>query len=346
MSKRSACALYLAVLIQPALAGAQEGTPPPVPDAVQPAAAAPQDPEPAQIVIEGRRPGPGLWKVSKDGHVMWVFGLYSPLPRKMEWDAGRVERLVAQSQEVLQAPQTNVGTSSVFGMIAALPAMIGMKKSPDGARLEQVVPADVYGRWTALKGKYLGDDDGVEQYRPLFAADELMNAALERNGLVRSGEVRKQIEKIAKKHDVKLTWTGVRVEIDSPGRALRDFKKSQVEDVACFTKTVERFEGDIDAMRARANAWAEGKIAAIRNLDYAERDDACNNAVLTGSFAKTNPALQNMPERRQASWVKAAETALGANKVTFAMLSMNEILGPKSYLAVLQEKGYAVESPK
>lgn len=345
MNRRNACALYLALLALPLLARAQSDSPPPGPAAVQ-AAEAPQDLAPAQIVIEGRRPGPGLWKVSKDGHVMWVFGLYSPLPRKMEWDAGRVERLVAQSQEVLQPPGANVGTSSMFGMIAALPAMIGMKKNPDGARLDQVLPADVYGRWTALKGKYIGDDDGVEYYRPLFAADELMNAGLARNGLARSTEVRKQIERIARKNDVKLTTTSIHVEIDSPGRALRDFKKSQMEDVACFTKTVERFEGDIDAMRTRANAWAEGNIAAIRNLDYAERDDACNNAVLGGSFAKNNPALQNMPERRLASWLKAVDAALAANKVTFAMLSMNEILGPKSYLAVLQEKGYAVESPK
>jgi hypothetical protein len=337
MSKHSFCALYLAVLAMPALAQTSETTPP--------ADIAVQDSEPAQIVISGRRPGPGLWKVSKGDHVMWVFGLYAPLPKKMEWDAGRVERLVAQSQEVLQPPGANVGTG-FFGMLTALPAMIGMRKNPDGARLAEVVPADTYARWLGLKAKYIGENDGIEQFRPLFAADELMQAGLDKNGLTRSIEVRKQIESIAKKKDIKLTSTGIRIEIDSPGRALKDFKKSQMDDAACFTKTLDRFEGDIDAMRARANAWADGNIAAISTLDYAERDDACNNAIFGGSFAKNHPELLNLRERRLAAWLKAAEHSLDSNKVTFAMLTMNDILGPKNYLAELQAKGYTVESPK
>ncbi|MBC7455556.1 MAG: hypothetical protein H7335_18070 [Massilia sp.] len=48
--------------------------------------------------------------------------------------------------------------------------------------------------------------------------------------------------------------------MDNPRGALRDFKKSQIEDQGCFTKTVERLEVDLDTMRARANAWATGDI--------------------------------------------------------------------------------------
>ena len=89
MSKRYACALYLSVLTLPAVAQTT-AAPEPAP-AVAPAAAA-EEPAPATVVVEGRRPGPGVWKVSKGDHVMWVFGLYSPLPQKMEWDSARVER--------------------------------------------------------------------------------------------------------------------------------------------------------------------------------------------------------------------------------------------------------------
>jgi len=335
MMKRTACALYLACLAVPALA--QTEAAPPAADAAEAVT--------AQIVVSGKRPGPGLWKVSKGEHVMWVFGLYSPLPQKMEWDSARVERLVAQSQEVLGPPVVSVGTG-YLGMLTALPNMIGMKKMPDGAQLHDVVPAEVYTRWQSLKLKYIGDDAGIERYRPMFAADELMDAALKKNGLTKSFVVRKQIEAIAKKNGVKLTDTGVHIMIDNPGSTLKDFKKSQVDDMACFTKTLERFEGDMDAMRGRANAWANGKIAEISQLDYAEREDACNNAVMNGSLAKNHPAMQNMFERRFAAWIKAAETALDKNQATFAMLQMNEIMGSKSYLAALQAKGYTVESPK
>jgi hypothetical protein len=136
---------------------------------------------------------------------MWVFGLYAPLPKKMEWDDGRVERLMGSRRRCCsRRGRVGVGTG-FFGMLTALPAMIGMRKNPDGARLADVVPADTYTRWSGLKAKYIGENDGIEQFRPLFAAHELMQAGLNKNGLTRSVEVRKQIESIAKKKDIKLT---------------------------------------------------------------------------------------------------------------------------------------------
>jgi hypothetical protein len=274
--------------------------------------------------------------------------MYAPLPPKMEWDDSRVDRLIAQSQEVLAPPSAGVGIGWLGGFkaLVALPSLIGLQKNPDGAHLRDVLPADVYGRWSVLKQKYLDDNDSVERYRPLFAAQELTEAALWKSGLSSRVEVRKQVEGIANKRGVKLTQTGFMVNIDDPGRVLKEFKNSQLEDTACFTKTLERFEGDIDAMRVRANAWANGNIAEISSLDYAEREDACNDAVLNSPAARHHPAFQNMRERRQASWLKAAETSLANNRSTVAMLMMSEILGPKSYLAALQARGYTVESPR
>jgi hypothetical protein len=53
-----------------------------------------------------------------------------------------------------------------------------------------------------------------------------------------------------------------------------------------------------------------------------------------------------MRERRLASWLQAAEKSLANNTSTVAMLTMSDILGPKSYLAALQAKGYTVEAPR
>lgn len=88
MNRHTACALYLSFLTLPALAqtaapSAEPGAAPAAEAAVAESVAVPEA-APATVVVEGRRPGPGVWKVSKDGHVMWVFGTYSPLPQKME----------------------------------------------------------------------------------------------------------------------------------------------------------------------------------------------------------------------------------------------------------------------
>ena len=345
MSPRRACALTLSFLILPASA---QTAAPPAPDAapvVAVAQAEAPDAPPATVVVEGRRPGPGVWKVSKGDHVMWVFGLYSPLPQKMEWDAARVERLVGKSQEVLMPPGVSIGVG-FFRSLTLLPTMVGLEKSPDGARLQDVLPTDVYARWQVQKGKYIGGDDGVERLRPFFAAEKLLDAGLKKNGLVYNIDVRDRIEKLAKHDKVKVTGTMLEIELDDPRRTLKEFKQMQMADLSCFTKTLERLDDDIDAMRVRANAWANGNIAEIARLDYAERDEACGNALWTSPLASKTPALQNVPERIRANWFKAAQTALANNASTFALLRMKDIVGPKNYLADLQAQGYTVESPK
>ncbi|MFK3740449.1 TraB/GumN family protein [Massilia sp. TN1-12] len=349
MSKRTACALYFAVLALPALA--QTGAPPSSAEPGQEAhpaaaAAAPELAEaPTQIVVSGRRPGPGVWKVSKGEHVMWVFGIYSPLPAKMEWDASRVERLVAGSQEVLTPPGAN-GHVGFFRGITLLPSLVGLKKNPDGAQLRDVVPADVYARWTGLKEKYLGDDDGVERYRPIFAGQELRQAGMKKNGLATSVQVVKAIEDIARKNKVKVSKTGFEFDVEEPRKMIQEFKKQQMDDVACFTKTLDSIDGDLDAMRARANAWANGNIAEIRSVNFTEREDACNNAILNSSVARNNAQFQDMPGRLRAAWLQSAEKSLAGNASTFAILQMKDILGERGYLADLAAKGYTVESPR
>lgn len=337
-----ACVLVLSSLTLPALAQTAA-----VEQAAAPAsvAAGEPDPAPATVVVEGRRPGPGVWKVSKGDHVMWVFGTYSPLPQKMEWDASRIERLVAHSQEVLMPPAAGAHVGFFRGL-TLLPSLIGIKKNPDGAELHDVLPGDVYARWTILKAKYIGSDDGVERYRPIFAGEELMRAGWKKNGLEYGGVILGTIEGVAKKNKVKVSRTGYEVTLDDPRKLIKDFKKTQLDDVSCLTKTLDTLEGDIDTMRKRANAWANGNIAEIRNVDYLEREDACKNAMLNSAVVKSTAEFQDMRTRLREVWLKTAEKSLADNASTFAILQMKDIVDPQGYLAGLQARGYTVESPK
>ena len=226
-----------------------------------------------EILIVGQRPGPGLWKVSKDDHVLWIFGTYSPLPIKMAWRSQQVETVLAQSQEILGAPGASVGVgfSQAFNLITALPFAIGAKKNPDGALLKDVVPPEVYARWTVLKQKYIGDDDGIEKERPIFAAPALFDKATAQAGLGNDNEVIKAITQFAEEEQRQIHAHRSHAAVDNPRGALRDFKKSSMEDLECFTKTIDRLEVDLDAMRARANAWAIGDIEKMRKLSYPDQ---------------------------------------------------------------------------
>ena len=61
-----------------------------------------------------------------------------------------------------------------------------MRHNPDDSRLQDVVPAELYLRWLPLKSRYIGKDDTVERWRPLFAAGELYREAIDDAGLERS----------------------------------------------------------------------------------------------------------------------------------------------------------------
>src|SRR5262245_43034686 len=70
------------------------------------------EPPPVQeletFVVSGEQPGPGLWKVSKGDHVMWVLGAYAPLPKDMIWRTKTIEARIAESQEVLYGGGINI----------------------------------------------------------------------------------------------------------------------------------------------------------------------------------------------------------------------------------------------
>jgi hypothetical protein len=315
---------------------AQEATPPaPTEEAAS---------ETETILLVGQRPGPGLWKVSKGDHVLWVFGSYSPLPLKMEWRSQQVESILAQSQEYLGPPGAH-GHVGFFRGLTLLPSLIGIKKNPDGATLKDVLPADVYARWQPLKTKYLGKDDSIERERPIFVADALYDAALKQSGLGKGYDVSNKINAIVKERKIKKTDTSIALEMDDASKMVKEFKKSSLADTACFDKTLTRLESDLDAMRVRANAWAKGDLEAIQKLSYADQEAECRDALRNADFVKNQKNWQNVQQRVQNAWLTAVDKALEANTTSFAMLRLSDIVGPDSYLTALKAKGYEVVSP-
>lgn len=313
------------------------------------AGATAQETEPApatdSVLIVGQRPGPGLWKVSKGDHVMYIFGEYAPLPVKMEWRSHEIEAIMSRAQEYLPKPDFGVSVGG-WGMMKMLPFAIGFKDIPDGAKLVDVLPAETYDRWQALKAKYIGKNSGIERERPMFVAETLYAKGLESNGLTMRTGVRAKLDGLAKEHKVKVTRSGIHVELENPVEALKTFKKSPGSDTACFAKTVENLESDMSAMREQANAWAVGDMAKITSLSFAEREEACKNAFLNNEAVKSNEKLRNADQVAQQKWMANAERALESNNTTIAVLSLYRLLDPKGPLAELKAKGYKVESPE
>lgn len=324
--------------------GARAQSVPPDADPIQPPLAE-ATPVLEAVLVSGEQPGPGLWRVSKDEHVLWILGTLSPLPKRMRWQSDEVAALIAGSQQVLaQGHATIRADVGFFGQLMLLPAALRARNNPDGATLAQVLPAELYQRWTALKRKYLGRDRGVEKRRPILAADKLYEEALDEAGLSDTDPVWPAVKKIAKKRKVEIAAPAVELTIDNPKETLKAFARTALDDTGCFALTLERVETDLPAMQARANAWAIGDLERLRELPHPDQDSACTSAVLENGLAR-QLGLTDLPARIRAAWLEAADAALAGNASTFAVLPIEELLDPEGILAELRARGYAVEEP-
>jgi uncharacterized protein YbaP (TraB family) len=297
------------------------------------------------LVVTGEQPGPGLWKVMRGGHVLWILGTLSPLPKDMTWLSRQVEATIAESQEVIAPPSVSFGTElGVMRTMMLIPTALKARKNPDGKTLQDVVPADLYARWTTLKARYIGRDGGVEKWRPIFAAQELYEAAIKQSGMSLKGVVQPVVDKAAKQHDVPITEARVTLKIDDPKATLKEFSASALDDRECFAKTLSRIESDLESMRARGNAWAIGDIPTLRTLPQGDQYRTCLEALAATGVAK-RLNLGDLRQRVTAQWLERAEDAIAKNNSTFATLPVADLLETGGLLDKLRAAGYTVEDP-
>lgn len=321
---------------------AQQASPSPAPDTTPTGPVIDMD----AVVVSGAQPGPGLWRVSRDGHVLYILGTQSPLPKKMTWLSHDVEQAIASSQEAIKPPRVKVDAD--IGIIRGallIPSMLKARRNPDDRTLRDVLPADLYARWQVLKARYLGRDQGVEKWRPIFAARELYEAGLKQAGLAESGIVSPVVDKAIKQHGLKVTTPLLSFKVEQPRQALKEFAGTQLDDSACFRATLDRLENDLPLMTARANAWAIGDIPALRALPYGDQNRTCAQVLTETEFARKR-GIANVGAALEAEWLGAAENALRTNASTFATLPISDLLRSDGPLAKLQARGYLVEAPE
>ncbi len=297
------------------------------------------------MVVSGAQPGPGMWKVSKGENVLWIMGMQSPLPKKMEWVSRKVEQTIAQSDEVLFDTSVSVSTDrGMFGNLLLIPSLYGARKNPNDGQLKDVLSPALYQRWLVLKAKYIGSDDGIEKWRPIFAAQELYDKAIKKSGLSSDNVVKPVVEDAAKEYKKKIIRPKLDVKIEKPKTVIKEFSKTSLADIECFSKTMDRLETDLSGMIERGNAWSVGDVEGLKKLSFTDQNQSCISALTNAAISQKN-GFADIRQKAMAEWLKAADTALAKNKSTFAVLPMGDVLKPTGLLASLRAKGYQVEEP-
>ena len=304
-----------------------------------PTAAAPSGAPPMEeVVVTGEHEGPRLWKIRQGDHVLWILGTVTPLPKKMIWQADAVENVLRQSQEVVPSwPAFGIGANP-FTALRVWIQWRGMQKSPDRMNLQQVLPPALYARFSALRARYAPNDTKLDKLRPGFAAERLLDEALDSTGLTLHNEVQRTILKLARKHDVRIHQDKLKVE--DPVDVLKDVGATPLSgEIACLEAVVGRLETDLGPMQQRARAWALGDVDLLRKLNHPDDRTACITAV------STSARVRDLIARAQEDWFTSVEEALRRNRSTLAVQSMDRLLGDNGTLAVLRKQGYDVEGP-
>ncbi len=297
------------------------------------------------MVVTGAQPGPGMWKVSKGDNIMWIMATQSPLPKKMEWVSKDVEKKIAKSDEILFETSVSVKTDrGMFGNMLLIPSLFGARKNPNDAELKDVLSPELYQRWTVLKAKYIGRDSGIEKWRPIFAAQELYEKAIEKSGLSMENIVRPVVEDAAEEYKKRIVRPKIEITIEKPKAIIKEFSKSSLADIECFAKTMDRLETDLSAMIDRGNHWAIGDVAGLKRLSFTDQNLSCISALTNAAIAQKT-GFADIRQRSRTAWLTAADAALAKNKITFATLPMSDMVRPNGLLSSLREKGYLIEEP-
>lgn len=316
------------------------------------------------ILITGEISGPGLWKISKGDHVMWVLGTYAPLPENMTWRSQAVEARIAESKEVILPAEVNVDDGiGFFRMVSLLPAMLKAVRLPDEKTLKDVLPEATWQQWRSLRNKYMGGDNYADRMRPAMAVSMLRDGAYKRDKLTQKPVVDDIVKSAARKHRVR-----VRNLRDVEPKMKTKIKRSdlrtaitgigELPDLECFTHDLNHLESDLEQLKRRANAWATGDVEALRYLHeqpdiVSACDDVFEASVTSGDSANADRMKQIEAEydaaeaqgkvKAEQEWIAAARKALERNRSTFALLPIREVVSVDGYVAKLKELGYEVE---
>lgn len=362
MRQSVAVALLLASALTSEVTRAQSNESEHVPTQESSASATPEIAVLDGVLVTGEQPGPGLWKVTKDQHTLWILGAYGPLPKKMTWRSREVEDIIAESQRVVRWVEIDTDVDvGFFAGLAALPLMFTAGNNPDGAKLKDVVPAHAYEQYQALKAKYDERSNGKEKIRPVFAALDLREKARDEVGLSSKPVIWPAVERLAKKHKVKVLEPEIpmKIKIDNPRAMIKKFRKTQLADVECFTQSIARLEDDLDVMRARANAWSVGRLDVLKQNVRPDASADCGqllqNLFLNGNLAdelgaremmdRTLAEMKRVMKEQDDTWMHVIEDNLRVNATVFAVVPIDKLFAANGPLQTLRDRGYAVSEP-
>ena len=286
-----------------------------------------------EVVVTGERTGPEMWHVHREASDLWILGSMSPLPKGITWRSKQFEQVLEHTNQVVIPKPFEVGIARILWLLITERDILLVR---GGKRLKDVMPPNLYARFSALRQQYHESADKWEHYRPIIAAAFLQRTVFHAANLSTRLDLGAAVRMLAEKHKVRieeLKVAGVRDVLE----ALKTMPPA-TENI-CVQASLVTMEKDLPRLRDRADAWASGNIERIRSLREPSEVDACRAALDAGTGAAELIATV----RR--TWVDNMDHYLHHDGVTVAVVNMDMLLEKGGILDELRAKGYAIEGP-
>jgi uncharacterized protein YbaP (TraB family) len=257
----------------------------------------------------------------------------SPLPKGITWRSKQFEQLLATTNQVVIPKPFDIGIARILWLLITQRDVLMVR---GGKRLVDVMPPDLYARFSLQRAKYTDDSHKWERYRPIIAAAFLQQAAFHQVGLSTRLDLGAAVRMLADKHGVRveeLKIAGVRDFLD----ALKDMPPATEN--ACVAASLVTVEQDLPRLVERAQAWASGNVERIARLHEPAEVDACRAALDEGTGA--NEVISKV----RGTWLQNMESHLQGEGTTVAVVNLDMLLENGGLLDELRAKHYEIDSP-
>ena len=277
-----------------------------------------------ELVVTGRLPGPAWWRVMDADTTVYVLGVPSLAPKRMQWDRAIFERRLVGANVVI-LPFVNVRAKATGSIGTAINLLRIRSGGPFEARLDPATRA----RFVAVRARLGQDAKHYATSNPLAAGvqlaidyrDKSQLTNMDPAKLVRLLAQQKRVKVIEKSYDLGPQLGGILRTPPSTGRI-------------CFDKVLAQAEAGPGATLAAARAWAVGDVRGA--LDNERTYERCLATISGG---------RTYDERTKADEAAAIAGALKTPGHAIVLVPLRPLLAQNGVLDRLRALGFTVKTP-
>ena len=283
----------------------------------------------SELIVNAPLLGPALWKVTRGDSEVFILGGATPLPHTQTWDAGRLDRALAQSSVLLVPPSGRIPALEAAGFALRALAV----RQPLGRSLETSLPPALRDRFVAERTSLGLGPKAYAGWKPAAAGFLLLGDFRRKAGLSNEKPASTVVHMADARHvQVKRI---VNYHLGALFGSLARLGKDQ--QYACLTDELDALDFERAHARAAAEAWAHGDLAGARAGASGPFLDRC--AAQLSSYGA-------VLERGTADFTAAIEDSLKRPGKAVAVIDLRYLLRANGVLDRLKADGAAITVPK